>query len=131
MVAPLLGEIRHDLPLGIPAVGAARHAVADAVIGWGGGPEDVAGAELLVSELVTNAVLYGYGADTLTLKRERNRLRICVSDRSAAVPTPRAPSDDAEVGLGMQLIAAYAAEWGVEPDENGKTVWCEVVISGR
>ena len=98
---------------------------------WGGGPEDVASAELLVSELVTNAVLYGYGAEALTLKRERDRLRICVSDRSVALPTPRAPTDDAEIGLGMQLIAAYASAWGVEPDENGKTVWCEVVISGR
>jgi anti-sigma regulatory factor (Ser/Thr protein kinase) len=131
MVAPLLGEIRHDLPLGIPAVGVARHAVAVTIADWGGGPEDVAGAELLVSELVTNAVLYGYGADALTLKRERNRLRICVSDRSAALPTPRTASDDAGIGLGMQLIAAYASAWGVEPDENGKTVWCEVVISGR
>jgi len=109
----------------------ARRAVAGTITSWGGGPEDVASAELLVSELVTNAVLYGYGAEALTLKRERDRLRICVSDRSVALPTPRAPTDDAEIGLGMQLIAAYASAWGVEPDENGKTVWCEVVISGR
>ena len=131
MVAPPVREITRSLPLGVHAVGVARQFVATTVPDWGGGTEDVAAVALLSSELVTNAVLYGYGADELTLRHDDGRLRISVADRSLTLPTPREPSDDAEIGRGMQLIEAFADSWGVDPGADGKTVWCEVVLSGR
>jgi anti-sigma regulatory factor (Ser/Thr protein kinase) len=131
MTAPIVDEIRRELPLGIHAVGEARKFVETTIATWGAGTEDIAAAELLTSELVTNAVLYGHGAHTLTLRRDGPLLRILVSDSAPGLPTRRAAEDDAEVGHGMQLIEGYARAWGVDVHDGGKTVWCEVTISGR
>jgi anti-sigma regulatory factor (Ser/Thr protein kinase) len=131
MTAPLIDEISEQLPLGVHAVGAARQFVGSTIGAWGAGTEDTSAAELLASELVTNAVLYGYGARTVTLQHDGTRLRILVSDSAPGVPTRRNTAHDDEIGHGMQLIEAYAESWGVEPRSDGKVVWCEIVISGR
>jgi len=131
MTPPLIDEISTDLPLGIHAVGVARALVSTTITGWGASGEDVASAELLASELVTNAVLYGYGARTITLRQESGRVRILVADSAPGIPTRREAGDDDEVGRGMQLIEAYADSWGVEPTTDGKIVWCDVWISNQ
>jgi anti-sigma regulatory factor (Ser/Thr protein kinase) len=129
MTAPLTDEVSRELPLGVHAVGVARQIVSETLGRRGLNAEDIAAAELLASELVTNAVLYGYGAHTLTLRFENARLRILVSDSSPSVPTRRTAHDDDEIGRGMQLIEAYAESWGVEPHDHGKAVWCQVVLA--
>lgn len=131
MTAPLAEEMSRELPLGVHAVGVARHVVSSTLEGWGVSSEDIASAELLASELVTNAVLYGHGAHTLTLRFVEPTLRILVGDSSPGLPTRRSADDDAEIGRGMQLVEAYATCWGVEPHDGGKTVWCEIVLTGR
>jgi len=133
VTAPLIDEVSSDLPLGIHAVGTARTFVSETIRAWGAGVEDVAAAELLASELVTNAVLYGYGAHTIRLRRNltEGRLRISVTDSSPGYPARREAGENDEIGRGMQLIEAYAESWGVEPQTTGKAVWCEVTISGR
>jgi anti-sigma regulatory factor (Ser/Thr protein kinase) len=130
VTAPLIDEISTELPLGVQAVAIARAFVGDAIRAWGAGAEDIASAELLASELVTNAVLYGYGARTIALRRESHRLRIGVSDSAPGVPTRREAGGEDEIGRGMQLVEAYAESWGVEPHDDGKAVWCEIVIAG-
>jgi anti-sigma regulatory factor (Ser/Thr protein kinase) len=96
---------------------------------------------LLLSELVTNAYEHGRpdgdasaGGTRITVRclliRDRTRLRIEVSDAYRSVPRARPAGLDDESGRGLLLVAALAAEWGVEvhPDGSGKTVWLEYDI---
>lgn len=85
--------------------------------------------ELLVSELVTNAVLHARSDVRMTLRRRLDHLRIEVSDHSAASPVRRPHSEEAVTGRGMLLVDMLATSWGVAPPpegEDGKVVWCEV-----
>jgi anti-sigma regulatory factor (Ser/Thr protein kinase) len=85
-------------------------------------------ATLLVSELVTNAVLHARSASELVLRRSGDRLRFEISDTSAAAPTRRSYSADAGTGRGMMLVEALAVRWGSERDGEGKRVWFELEL---
>ncbi len=84
-------------------------------------------AVLLVSELVTNAVLHGQTEVTLTLEILGPLLRIGVADGSAQLPVVQPDSPVALGGRGVALVAACAARWGVDRrPPHGKTVWFEM-----
>lgn len=87
--------------------------------------EMVPTAELLVSELVTNAVRYAQGKITLRLVLEGG-LVIEVLDESAALPRLRHPDDSDERGRGLQVVSQVAARWGARRAVSGKVVWCEL-----
>ncbi|GAB3155169.1 hypothetical protein GCM10027161_60310 [Microbispora hainanensis] len=99
---------------------------------WTGGTEDEVTevaevAELLVSELVGNALLHGRGEPVLTLTLRDGVLRCEVEDE-AAVPLctrDRSP-DDAEGGRGLLIVEALSRSWGVCPTSRGKAVWFEL-----
>ena len=80
--------------------------------------------ELLVSELVTNAVSYTYGAVQMSFCSDGDQIRIEVSDASTLLPTVREPS--LEGGRGLRFVEALADRWGVEGRLDGKMVWFEV-----
>ncbi|MDB1087101.1 SpoIIE family protein phosphatase [Streptomyces sp. ACA25] len=83
------------------------------------------GTELLVSELVTNAVRYG-GGDRVHLRLIRDRSLICeVSDHSNSSPRIRRAGTTEEGGRGLFLVAQYSRAWGTRYTEQGKTVWAE------
>jgi CheY-like chemotaxis protein len=88
-------------------------------------PIDVDAAELICSELVTNAVLHGRSPALVRLLRRPPGLRLEVQDRSPASPAPRQADDDDEGGRGLALVSVLAAAWGVDPAEVGKTVWAD------
>jgi hypothetical protein len=84
-------------------------------------------AELLVNELVTNAVLHAKAADQLVMAAAKGTLEIGVTDLSARMPARR-PIRPAEYGLstqgrGLELVAVLADEWGVVPLSVGKQAW--------
>lgn len=86
-------------------------------------------AEVLVSELVTNAVRHAPipgAALRLRLLRAGARLRIEVHDQSAAVPRPRPVDLMEETGRGWFLVAVMADRHGTDHTPSGKAVWCEV-----
>lgn len=83
-------------------------------------------AELLVSELVTNAVLHARTSITLQVRRTESGVRIEVIDASPRSPQPRDYSDQATTGRGLTLVESLAAAWGMEPHDRGKTVWFEL-----
>ena len=101
------------------------------VLGEWGLPGDlVHSAELVASELATNAVsASGQAADTapirLWLFGGRTRALILVWDSSSAPPSPAAPQSDAESGRGLQLVEAVSTQWSwyTTPDSAGKVVW--------
>lgn len=88
-------------------------------------PVDCETAELLVSELVTNAVTHdGAGAVIMAVRVARGRLRVDVHDSSAALPEPRNdPALDAEDGRGLLLVDTLADEWGFYRTPGGKAVY--------
>ncbi|WP_245737861.1 SpoIIE family protein phosphatase [Streptomyces sparsogenes] len=85
---------------------------------------------LVVSELVTNALVHTQGPVRLDLTLAGDRLRVAVSDSS-----PRAPAKPVLVdwestgGRGLLLVEAMSAAWGSVPVSGGKQVWSEVVVT--
>jgi anti-sigma regulatory factor (Ser/Thr protein kinase) len=82
-------------------------------------------AELLVSELITNAVLHARSTARLDIHLENRRIRVAVHDESTTIPQVRdAQTDDG--GRGLLLVDALAACWGAAPTATGKYVWFEL-----
>ncbi|MGW2051479.1 ATP-binding SpoIIE family protein phosphatase [Streptomyces sp. NPDC001858] len=82
-------------------------------------------AELVVSELVTNAVRYGRAPILLRLIHDRSLL--CeVSDASSTTPHLRRARVFDEGGRGLLLVAQLAEQWGTRHSRGGKTVWAEL-----
>lgn len=85
-------------------------------------------AELLVSELMTNAVVHARTAAQLSLSVTDGIARIEVSDDDPGQPVLREP-DLAPGGFGLRLVEGLAESWGIIPGENGKVVWFTVPLS--
>ncbi|MEV6108984.1 SpoIIE family protein phosphatase [Streptomyces sp. NPDC051940] len=83
--------------------------------------------ELVVSELVTNAVRYSTGPIELRLIRDDSL--VCeVSDTSSASPHQRHASADDEGGRGLFLVSQLAGQWGIRHHDRGKTVWAALPL---
>ncbi|MFG3497123.1 ATP-binding protein [Streptomyces sp. NPDC047928] len=110
----------------LTAVAEVRHALRQLLRHWGAeGSADV--AELLTSELVTNALIHTEHGAVLTATLSTTRLRVEVRDFAAAMPTPYAPAiDDGTHGRGLLLVQALADAWGVQSQGVGKVVWFEL-----
>lgn len=80
-------------------------------------------AELLASELVTNAVTHGRGEVRLVMEYDRRGLAVTVSDDEPAPPVIAESPSSATGGRGLRLVDVLASDWGVTPDRPGKGVW--------
>ena len=89
-------------------------------------------AEMLVSEVATNAVLHGRTPFTVSvhLDEDRVRVRVSVTDLSSVLPRPRSYGTDSTTGRGLRLVASLSSAWGVDLTGTGKTVWFEVAADG-
>ncbi|MFC6598524.1 ATP-binding protein [Kitasatospora paranensis] len=113
-------------PADLVAVGAIRHRLRAALDRWGV-PELADTAELLASELVTNALVHtAKGAVFEAVLTPARRLRIEVHDGTARMPGRRAPADHATSGRGLLLVEALADDWGVQLRGDGKVTWFEL-----
>jgi serine phosphatase RsbU (regulator of sigma subunit)/PAS domain-containing protein len=109
----------------------ARRFTARTLRSWG--LEDEADVALLVvSELVTNALLHTQGAARLDLMLSGDRLRMAVSDSSPRAPAKPVIVDwEATGGRGILLVEAVSAGWGSVPVSGGKQVWAEIQVPPR
>jgi hypothetical protein len=82
--------------------------------------------ELLVSELVTNALRYGRGPIGLRLLRGVSTVVCEVSDELDAAPRLRTVHQGDEGGRGLYLVDQLSANWGTRTTAHGKIVWFEV-----
>ena len=96
-------------------------------------PSDVPGSVvddllLLVSELVTNAVVHAGSPAVVRLDADLERIKVAVADRDAggSPGTGTEPDPTSSSGRGVLLVDRLAARWGVEPHCEGKTVWFEL-----
>lgn len=115
-----------DIPADPAAVAQARKEVTARLAAWG---LDDAGfvTELVVSELVTNAIRYAEPPIQLRLIHDRNL--ICeVSDASGTAPHMRRARTFDEGGRGLLLVAQLTAAWGTRQTTEGKTIWAEQAL---
>ncbi|MFD9126422.1 SpoIIE family protein phosphatase [Kitasatospora sp. NPDC059571] len=114
------------LPPEPTSVGRARESACDWLIGRGL-DELVDTTELLVSELVTNALRHGRGEIRLRLLRDRTV--VCeVWDDGYAQPRQRRAQETDEGGRGLQLVSLLAERWGSRRTPKGKIVWFELAL---
>ncbi|MEU4211577.1 ATP-binding protein [Streptomyces sp. NPDC026206] len=92
-----------------------------------------ADAALLLSELVTNAIVHvpeGAGDVELALSRTPDHLVVQVSDAGGCLPLCAEAGPDSEGGRGMWLVEQIAAQWGHHASGVGKTVWFTLPLPG-
>ncbi|GGQ78810.1 SpoIIE family protein phosphatase [Kitasatospora griseola] len=87
-------------------------------------------AELVVSELVTNALLHADAPRRLRLFRDRT-LTLEVSDAGGQPPRLRSSAEEDEGGRGIHLVSELAHRWGTRPTKHGKVVWAEIELPYR
>lgn len=91
----------------------------------------VATAELLVSEVVTNALLHaGTPVDVGAWVSDAG-LRVEIGDGGASLPTLRHHATTAGTGRGLRLLHEMVERWGVQSHADGKTVWFELESADR
>ncbi|WP_210587232.1 SpoIIE family protein phosphatase [Streptomyces sp. GESEQ-35] len=87
---------------------------------------------LVVSELVTNALVHTDGQVRLDLTLVNHRLRVSVADASPRTPVkPTSIGWEATGGRGLLLVEAMSAVWGTVPVSGGKQVWSEITLEGN
>lgn len=108
------------------SVARARELARDQLTDWG--LQDLVDTtELLVSELVTNALRHGHGEIRLRLLLDRSL--VCeVWDADLAQPRRRRARDTDEGGRGLQLVGLLSEGWGSRRTPRGKTVWFELAL---
>lgn len=117
-----------EFPVDGRSVAAARTFVADASAGHPRRDDAV----LLVSEVATNAILYGSanGADAfrVIVRPSPARIYAAVVDAGGkGAPTMRRHAADAENGRGLEIVDLVASTWGVVPVGTGHRVWFELL----
>jgi PAS domain S-box-containing protein len=118
-----------DLATDPAEVGRARSLAGRQLSGWGLEELEFT-TELIVSELVTNAIRHGTGPITLRLIRQD--VLICeVFDAGSTAPHLRHARTTDEGGRGLFIIAQLAGRWGTRYTPTGKVIWTEQSMPGR
>ncbi|MCF3101738.1 SpoIIE family protein phosphatase [Streptomyces roseoverticillatus] len=115
-----------DLPADPALVSSVRAAVTRRLADWGL-EETAFAAELLLSELVTNAIRYGSGPIQVRLLYDR-ALTCEVADTSSTSPHLRHAAATDEGGRGLFLVAQLSQSWGTRYTPEGKVIWAECAL---
>ena len=116
-------------PVDPHAPGAARSRVRRACAGWDVEDDAREAAEIVVTELVTNAVEHAASPAVVVVTRDDGTLRLAVRDfDTAPLPDVRLPGPESARGRGLAMVAALSQAWGVCPHGDGKTIWSELPV---
>jgi signal transduction histidine kinase/DNA-binding response OmpR family regulator len=133
LVARISDEsVQRQAEIEVPPVGSAvqygRRFATATLTEWAVPPEIVQDATLIVSELLTNAIVYGTPPIRLRLRKTQEELAIEVDDAASAMPRKlRATPTDLH-GRGLAIVADVGSRWAARPDGYGKTVWSTLAI---
>jgi CheY-like chemotaxis protein/anti-sigma regulatory factor (Ser/Thr protein kinase) len=120
---PLVARL--ELFASTAVVARARRFVQETLGNWG--LERIAAdAQLVVSELVTNAVVHAGSPSDLRVVAKPGVLRIEVGDDAQASPEPQEVHDAGPGGRGLLIVSALSLAWGIDPRNGGKVVWAEL-----
>ncbi|MFE2922337.1 SpoIIE family protein phosphatase [Streptomyces goshikiensis] len=115
-----------NVPADPAEVSGVRAAATRRLTDWGL-EEQAFAAELMLSELVTNAVRYG--TEPIRVRLILDRTLICeVSDGSSTAPHLRRAASTEEGGRGLFLVAQLAHAWGTRYTPHGKVIWAECAL---
>ena len=123
-------EAGTTLSADLRAVADARRFLLQTLRAWGIDGDVSASAELIVSELVTNAITHTGSSPRLEISHlgDSGALRVAVSDGSTRHPATRDAGPDALGGRGMAIVEVLAERWGVSDQGEGKVVWAQLVL---
>ncbi|MBE4739097.1 SpoIIE family protein phosphatase [Streptomyces caniscabiei] len=117
-----------ELPADPARVSEVRAAALRQLADWGL-DEAAFAAELVLSELITNAIRHGAGPIRVRLLRDRSL--ICeVADTSSTAPHLRRAATTDEGGRGLFLVAQLSQSWGTRYTTEGKVIWAECGLDG-
>ena len=85
-------------------------------------------AELLVSELVTNAIVHAHSPSQLSVRVDGGTVHVEVEDWGGGALVLRDPDPLTPGGRGLRFVEALAARWGTASTGNGKSVWFELPL---
>lgn len=113
------------------APGDARRLMTEVLRTWGHGGSLIQDAQVVLSELATNAVIHARTSFSVAMRSDERGVRISVRDASVAEPAIRDPLPGSELmatsGRGLPLVATLAkGRWGFDPGPDGKTVWAQL-----
>ncbi len=117
-----------DIPADPAAVAPVRSRAARQLADWG--LEELSfTTELILSELVTNAIRYG--KEPITVRLLKDRTLVCeVADGSSTSPHLRRAKTTDEGGRGLFLVTQFAQRWGTRYPPDGKVIWTEQALDG-
>jgi anti-sigma regulatory factor (Ser/Thr protein kinase) len=125
-VCGLHSSVAAEYPAECGSPGAARRLVSGAMRLWGYDGALLHSAELVVSEIATNAVIHGRSPFGIVARSTGSGVRVSVRDENPVRPTVRDHGPLAPSGRGLKLVSELAGDWGVEAGGDGKTVWAEL-----
>ena len=120
----VLGHFSNDAT----APGEARRLVCQALTQWGHAQELSDSIALVVSELANNAVTHARSPFSVLARSDQQVIRISVRDASPAIPELRRVGPAEGSGMGLKMVDAIAAAWGVEVTAGGKAVWAQLAL---
>jgi anti-sigma regulatory factor (Ser/Thr protein kinase) len=128
-----MGQLRAvvELPATLRSAATARAVIRALLPAWGLTPV-VDDAELVVSELVSNAVEHAPGSETYELEvmQRGAGVRISLADGSSIKPVVAELARDRPRGRGMRIVEALTRAWGADDHHGGKRVWVELDGTG-
>lgn len=93
------------------------------------GREVVSTTELVVTELMTNAINAGCSGEiAVELALHHSHLHVSVQDNATGQPRVKEPSATNEHGRGLHIVDTLATSWGVVPVAVGKQVWADLAV---
>jgi anti-sigma regulatory factor (Ser/Thr protein kinase) len=124
------------LPCAPASVAFARRALSDELLAAGVADQAISDAALVISELVSNAILHAYPLPGEQLQvawaRYDGWLEIAVSDGgSATMPQAGRPTPSSVSGRGLAIVSHLCQTWGVRTEDVGLTVWAILPAPGR
>jgi anti-sigma regulatory factor (Ser/Thr protein kinase) len=118
---PLAVSSTYELPSRPSSARLARRLTRGAL---GGCPESIVEtAELLITELISNAILHASSPPVMHIDVDRGTVRISVSDESGNIPQVRHGELEDEGGRGLMLVQSLASSWGCTLTSGGKQIW--------
>lgn len=122
--APAVAELR--LAERNTSAALARQFTRATLASWqnGGRGDNVEDVVLVVSELVTNALLHGHGTPVVRLLDGDGHVRVEVCDDSPLLPVSHRVTPTS--GLGLRVVEQLSSAWGASRRGRGKVVWCEL-----
>jgi anti-sigma regulatory factor (Ser/Thr protein kinase) len=123
--APAVAELR--LAERNTSAALARQFTRSTLASWQSGDGDVEDVVLVVSELVTNALLHGHGTPVVRLLAGGGHVRVEVCDDSPLLPVSHRVTPTS--GLGLRVVEQLSSAWGASRRGRGKVVWCELSVA--